>query len=240
MMHNLSTRENLYGQADFRLFMPYKVGHNAIVIGDSIELVQSLGYGGVFPIQISKNGEPSSSAGDHLCANELDIPIAANQIEHIFVPEYSCTAMQDFLLELSRLIKPGGWVFIGVKNRWSIETGIKLVLSKFKYSKRLEVSRDLPSCSMSQWKRLLIDFNFQKIHFYGIWSNLKFPGFYFPIERPAILRKFYRDMYSSFSLKDSFLHRLGLLFCSLGLQSTLFTHYCVIAQKGIPAEAHSD
>ncbi len=223
-------REALYGQADFRLFVPYQPGQRALVFGDALELAESLADWGVETTLVSsKLSQNIHKPNIEIIPASWPLSIASESCEHVLIPEMLVSYPGGCLDEAARLLKPGGWLFLGVENRQSLEQFIKTILGKNK--RRAANSRGtLKRLSLDGAKKILSAHGFAVVRVVGVASNLQKPGLYIPLDAPEIIRDFYITMHSPYSWKDRIMYGVARLFVGIRLQRALFTHFILVAK----------
>jgi len=242
MLDNLHDREKFYGQADFRLFVPYKPGQRVFILGDAIELADSLAGWDVEPTLISSKLKHIFIERDYEILEE-QWPLSLNEhsCDHAFVPEIQLSFPDRWLDDIDSILKPEGWLFVGVENSKSIDQFIKNRLKRHGEFVTDEGGlKNSASLSLTEGKQLLSAHGFIVKHIFGVASNLKKPGVYIPLEHPEIIQNFYVTMYSPFSWKDRIMYWLGLIFIKVRLQQMLFSHFFFTAQLSANLEKDCD
>lgn len=213
--------EELYGQADFRLLMPYLPGQRALIIGDSWELAQSLENAGVEPV-IARLGR----------GNILESPLGRRIADHAFILESGITQLNLILDYVTNILKPGGWLLICVRNSENPDLLLKSIKRLVMRQPRRISQSYLRPLAISQKRivRSLEQRSFDSPHIFGIESDIRYPGLMIPLDQKDIIRNFYKEMFSPFSWKDRVMQQIARVLITLRLQRVLFSHLGLVAQ----------
>ena len=209
-----------YVQADLRFLLPIKPGQRVAVLGHAPGLVMALDEAEadctlVLDDKLKEGSDlpcnPVQVSGDHL-------PFTAVSLHHLFIPQLSATQAPWLAKEIRRVLKPEGWLFVGVRNRHSFH---QLHLGK---SNRY-------SLTLAQLKQLLPSPYWQIHQCYGVHDDLQHPQYLIPLDMTTAVSYFYQQIFMPNSLAGAWIQRLAQYLNQLGGNPLLFKDLGITAQQ---------
>jgi hypothetical protein len=193
-----------YVQSDLRFLIPLHEGDQAIIFGGPMVL-----------------GDAIRSEKVNLFAAEDPDAIASESADHIFIPELTKDLVRGFPNEYLRILKPSGWIFVGIHNAQSFE---RLQFWKHIGTRPLRLSA-------KRCKRLFEQTGVEVIDFYGVSKNLNHPQFLISLIHKQQAAFFFDHMYYPYSRIAAAMQVIARWMVALGLQRFLFNDIVVVARR---------
>lgn len=200
----------LPGSINLRFLLPVRSGDYLALLDDGCFISEATGDGGLrwvgqepdVLLSASMPGFPLSGV-DHLILSELD--------------EKGLVWLEDLQSgEFQRLLKPGGWLLMGMQHAGSLA--------------RLR-SPHGKGFRQAVLQRLLRDGGFCEQRWYGVFGDLRQPRFVIPLEWASISRYFFETLFVPYSPLAAWLPSLSKLLAFCGLQRVLYPGLLVAARK---------
>jgi hypothetical protein len=213
-----------FGQADLRFLLPLRPGQQVAILGHAPSLAAAVVEERIAPTLIVPRPE-DGNAGYHCQqanAPTQPLPLAAASIDHILIPRLSPDQAAWVPDEVARVLKPGGWLFLGVSNAEALQ---RLRPGKLK-------AADRPGSALSgrSARRLLERSGLMLVTCYGVCDSLEQPDYLVPLEPAGVARHFFDRMYVPHSRPAALSQRLSAGLTALGLQRLLFKDLGLVAQ----------
>lgn len=217
-----------YAQGDIRLLLPIKSGDCVRVLGNAPILNQTLLTEQVNLQVVVDNSSPQdlnlqveSDIYHEMVDNKL--PFEDGSSDHVIIPRLYPALMAGFPHEVKRILKPGGWLFVGFQNAQRLQ---RLRFWKKKKSRN-------QSLVMNNCIKLLNQVEFQIIARYGMQKNLERPQYWIPLENPSITNFYFTYIDIPYSrgarLIRPFIHALTLT----NRHGWLFNDMAIVASRPI-------
>jgi hypothetical protein len=197
--------------------MPLHSGQQVVVIGEAPQLTAALEEEEI----ITSIVVPISNA-KHLLA-------ADRSADHVIVPVLLEHNYKELLQEISRIIKPGGWLLLGFRNAEG--------LSRLAFWKTAG-KNGAPHVALNTCQELLTAAGFGILSAFGVRQNLENPQFLIPLDRRATSHFFFQRIFFPNTRAAALAQKAASVLTSAGLQRVLFTDIAVLAQKRHTAEVN--
>jgi hypothetical protein len=209
-------------QADLRFLLPVQAEQQVAIVGYVPELVEAVrevpAYGTLLLTGEAVETPPALPAYDQRQIEEESLPLRDASIDHLFVPQLA-TSMASWLLEeVSRVLRPGGWLFLGVHNRFSLHRIWLRQQSQY-------------ALTWSGLKEMFPADRWQHVQCYGIHENLQSPQYLVSLTIPEISRYFYEQLFVPHSQVAAWGQRLALGLSRMGSRGFLFRDLGLVAQQ---------
>ena len=202
-----------YVQADLRFLIPVSAGETVAILGDVPELATAL------------EEERIQTYVIYLPTEAAEIPLQTASVDHILLPLLGKHRHTWLISEMARILKPGGWAFIGLRNAHSLQ--------RLAFWKRDEQGRVAPPFSVRHFYKDMERAGFSDLTSFGVSKDLTHPQFLIPLERSVASHFFFDRIYSPSSLGAAVAQKMAALITSAGMQSILFKDVLVLGQKRI-------
>lgn len=200
-------------QADLRFLIPVRSGETVAILGDVPELAAAL------------EEEHIQTYVIYLPTEATEIPLQNSSVDHIILPLLGKHRHTWLISEMARILKPGGWTFVGLRNAHSLQ---RLAFWK---RKKEQHSRSLRSFSVRLFYKDMERAGFSELTSFGVSRDLSRPQFLIPLERSVASHFFFDRIYSPSSLSAAIAQKLAALITSAGMQRILFKDLLVLGQK---------
>ena len=209
-------------QADLRFLLPVQAEQRVAILGYMPELAEAIKAASAHctllltdesakPSQASLIYERKQITGESL-------PLKSASMDHFFVPLLASAVISWLLPEVTRVLRPGGWLFLGVRNRFSL------------HQIRLRQQGGL-AFTLSRLKGLFPTNQWQNIECYGVHEDLQSPQYLVPLATSGMSQYFYDQVFIPHSQAAAWGQRLALYLSQLGGQRFLFRDLGLVAQR---------
>ena len=207
-------------QADLRFLLPIQANQQVAIWGYIPELVEAISDAQAHCTLILPLTQPAAAAEgpyDQVLLKDKSLPLAQASMDHVFIPQLATTEASWLINEVKRVLKPGGWLFIGVRNRFSLyQMGFK---QKQRYALTLGKLQHL--FALPEWEIKQC---------YGVHEDLQSPQFLISLANPETARYFYDQIFMPHSQTGAWAQRLALRLSKMGGQRFLFRDLGLVAQ----------
>ncbi len=215
--------------ADPSLLLPIRSGQRVLILADlmpsaDVATVQNITSIVVVPAgRTEKLGSSQRSPAGQTVSPQRSLPLATASIDHVIAPRITREQSDWLLAEVARVLKPGGWLFVYVRNngwvgRFNEWAGM-----------RDHASAAKPELSLRICTRLLEQSNLAVLNRYGVHGDLERPTYLVPLEHPGAVRYFFQRLFVPRSWSASMVKRGATILAAAGLQQALFNHVAVVA-----------
>ena len=202
-----------YVQSDLRFLIPIHQGDRALIFGGTKAL-----------------GEAIQSEKVELTTAEQVDSIPAESADHVLIPELTKELLNGFPDQYSRILKPNGWIFVGVHNAESLE---RLAFWKLKRKAKFRLS-------IRQCKKMFHKNGIEVVGFYGVNKNLQHPQFLIALEHKEQTAFFFEHMYYPYSRRGAVMQTIAQWMVALGMHRCLFNDIAIVARRAsIKHDLHS-
>ncbi|SRR6266508_2727093 len=195
-------------QADLRFLLPLQPGQCVAVIGAKPALINAIKCDGM------KLVVPAVSYGT------IDLQTAST--DHVICVDNRIPADSTMFNEYARVLKPGGFLFIGVSNTASI---------KFLFRRMRKITKRLHGLTVTKGFRTLTYAGFKVENCYGIQSDLHNPSFIVSLEKAHPSEYYFTHIFEPYSLLSILGLQAAFLLIKLGLYRMLFADLGMVARR---------
>jgi hypothetical protein len=203
-----------FAQADLRFLLPLHSGQQVVVLGNAPQLIEAL-----LAENIHVERDIYQAKYHELSVNAL--PFEPASIDHVIIPLPPDARLLWWLDEAARILKPGGWLLLGVHNA--------MRLQRLRFWKR-DRSRGV-SLMWFNCQKLFARKGFQIANGYGVHDDLQRPQHLVPLERPAITPYFFEHVIAPASRVGRLAQYVAALLTNLRLHSVLYTDIIIVASR---------
>jgi SAM-dependent methyltransferase len=200
-------------QSDLRFLLPVRSDENVILFDPDDELIGAIR---------SENARLTVVRSTDIAGSKL--PFQSASLDHIFVPVLTKNLYAFFPMEFSRILRPGGWLFVGVGNM----SGLKRLLFWKDKKKVRPVCFTLNGCRMA-----LQQANFRVINSFGILRDLNSPQYVIGLERPDLSKFFFHQVFYPATATAAIGQRAAGFFATLGLHRCLYRDFGIVARRSV-------
>lgn len=183
----ISTATFSHVQTDIRFLLPLEAGDRVCLFKGNPSLQQGLSDDGLIHV---------------LAAEESGTVLPAAGMDHAVIATMPQRDFQSTLAEASRVLRPGGTLFLGI----------------------------LPPHRRTI-RRMLRKSGFDVISIWGVRDNLSNPQYFIPLENAAASRYFFEQIHIPGSFRSEVFRRLSKVVTALGLHSYLYREFTILARK---------
>ena len=202
-----------YVQSDLRFLIPIHQGDHAVIFGGAKAL-----------------GEAILSEKAELAIADQAQSIPSESADHVLIPELTKELVNGFPAQYSRILKPNGWIFVGVHNAEALD---RLAFWKRKARRRFRLS--IKTC-----KKLFHKNGMEVVGFYGVSKNLQHPQFLISLEHKEQAAFFFERMYYPYSRRGAIMQTIAQWMVALGMHRYLFNDIAIVARRArIEHDIHS-
>ncbi len=229
-----------YAQADLCFLLPLRAGQCAAIFGSAPYLASAVASEDVKTLQVIpvRNANVPPDEDDAIWYRDLTADsrkcLASASLDHVFILEPGNTCPRALLAEVARLLKPGGWFFLGVQNTERLH---RFRMADSRRGRSIERDKRL-SLSLRRCRSLLKQNNLVFVETYGIHADLDEPRYLVPLESAAVARHFFAQMFAPVTPSASLIWRFAPLLATIGLQRILFRDLGIIARRAFDS-AHA-
>ena len=209
-------------QADLRFLLPVKAEQQGAILGYVPELVEAImaasAHCTLLPTDEPARSLQASPVYDQRQITGESLPLKTASMDHFFVPQLASAAASWLLPEVTRVLRPGGWLFLGVCNRFSL------------HQVRLRQQGDY-ALTLSKLKGLFSADQWQNMECYGVHEDLQSPQYLVSLATPGMAHYFYDQLFIPYSQTAAWGQRLALHLSQMGGQRFLFKDLGLVAQR---------
>lgn len=208
-------------QADLRFLLPVQAEQQVAILGYVPELVEAITDASAHCTLLLADEPVKASQALSVYAQKQitskSLPLDTASMDHFFVPQLASALASWLLPEVTRVLRPGGWLFWGVRNSFSLH---QINLKQQRYH-ALTFSRLKGLFPANQW---------QNIQCYGVHENLQSPQYLVPLATPGMTQYFYDQIFIPHSQTAALAQRLALHLSHIGGQRFLFRDLGLVTQ----------
>jgi len=212
-------------RSDLRFLLPIQPEQKIVVLGNAPEMVEVLNASGYAVINLLP--DISNDSDGKTCQwnpeTRQSLPIATANIDHVLVPLLIHQQTDWIFGELTRVLKPGGWLFLGFYGN-PILNWIGVVLGKRRMQNKACFSVDVI-------RNLIMENDCLVLNVYGVYRDLSHPRYLVPLENPGVAYHLFDQFVVPRSWQTEFLRRLAAIMIRLGLQTLVFKDFGLVAQR---------
>lgn len=218
-------------QSDLRFLLPIQAGQQVAIFGHAPELVDAIATAGITPINVlpgdcaDKNDNGRAHVYHAATAYQQPLPLVSASVDHVLMPVLVDQQPEWIIGEVARVLKPGGWFFLGISNAQGWQR-LCLWLGRWK-----EQSKTQPSSSIRAYRRLLKKKRLNVLNCYGVYTDLKHPRYLVPLEIPGAAHHFFEQIIVPYSWQAAVGQRLAVFLTQIGRQQLLFKDFGFVAQR---------
>ena len=173
-------------QADIRFLLPCSPGDQIWLIQGSPSLKKGLSDGGTIQVETTDDGTLLSSGS----------------MDHVVIGTILSGDYEGLLIEIFRILKRGGTLFVGAQ-----------------HGHRGEIQRAL--CRLG----------FEVVSVCGVRDNLRNPQYFIPLENPAATTYFFQQLHAPISFHAELLRRFAKTIAILGFHRFLYREFTILVRK---------
>jgi len=217
--------ETNYVRSDLRFLLPIQPGQIITVLGKAPELVEILNASGLTILNIlddiGNGDDKKSSRWDPDSLQPL--PIDTASVDHVIVPLVIHQRTDWIFAELTRIVKPGGWLFLGfhgnlIWHRIGIAPGNLKIQNQAYFS-------------VHDMKALVIENSYRVLNIYGVYKDHYHPHYWVPLENPGAAYHLFDQYVVPRTWQKEILRRLAALMIRIGMQNFVFKDFGLVAQR---------
>jgi hypothetical protein len=217
-------------QSDLRFLLPIQPGHQVTILGHAPELATGIANaGGITTIVLSEDSymRDYSSICHQVITNHYSLPLATASIDHMLIPMIVHRQAARLYSEVGRVLKPEGWLFLGMRNRISLHSlDFRYILQKYKSAKNRQTSLSVRTC------RYLLERNNLRVEsYYGVYEDLRHPQYLVSLDHANAAHYFFEQIFTPHSWYGALLQRLAIGLTHLNKQSITFKDIGILAQR---------
>jgi hypothetical protein len=209
-------------QADLRFLLPIQAKQQVAIWGHIPALIEAITDTGAACTVLLSAGHRAAAenelAGKQIILHGRSLPMASATVDHFFMLQLGMREATWLLDEIKRVLKPGGWLFLGVRNRFSLhQLGIK--------------PQAQHTFTLSQLQALFSDREWTIEACYGVHEDLQTPQYLISLAGSETAAYFYDQVFIPHSQSGAWAQRLALHLSKMGGQRFLFKDLALVAQR---------
>lgn len=209
-------------RADLRFLLPVQAEQEVAILGYVPELIEAIVAAPAHCTVLLADTPARLSQALPVCERKQItgeiLPLSSSSMDHFFIPQLASAVASWLVPEATRVLRPGGWLFLGVHNRFSL------------YQVRLRQRTDL-ALTLSRLKGLFPADQWQNIECYGVHEDLQSPQHLVSLATPGMSQYFYDQIFIPYSQVAAWGQRLALYLSQIGGQRFLFRDLGLVAQR---------
>ena len=211
-----------YVQSDLRFLLPIARGQCVGVPGGFPKLIADLKNSGVEvidPQQISVEMKMEGMTAQAEYSGAV--------LDHIIIPQIQSESMMTWSSEISRMLKPGGWLYVGVQIPFFNWTRIRLISQKIKRQNHKPHLFLMPPWLADSFPDVL----YLKRQCFGVYKDHQHPRYLIPLEHKQAAQHFFARMRIPYSKQGALFLKTAAVMCKMGLQHLLFDNFGFLLQR---------
>jgi hypothetical protein len=145
-----------------------------------------------------------------------------SSFDHVIIPALTAESLNGFPQEFARLLRPGGTMFAGFRN--------KMALERLLFWRKKKDESVAAFASLKKLRRIFRRVDLSLLHLYGI-RDLSRPQHLVSLDQPAPARFFFQQMFYPHSWTAATAQKAATTLASAGLHKTLFRYFGVVAMR---------
>ena len=208
-------------QADLRFLLPIEPKQQVAVLGHAPGLVMALSEAEAhctIVLPEAQELDTPTVPNNQMRVISGKLPFSDGSLHHIFIPQLTANQVLWLPDEVARILKPGGWLFLGVRNRYSFH--------QLRSKKQTGIGLTLPYL-----KRLLSSPNWKINQCYGVHDDLQHPQYLIPLGTATAVNYFYQKIFMPNSTAGAWIQHLALYLNQIGGGHLLFKDLGITTQR---------